>query len=76
MSHTVKCEIKCKEHNICFKSPIFFGTPGTFTSAITYGNIVSCPIGGEMIPCNKDNMRFQYRDDNGRVFHEEGKDTF
>lgn len=72
----VGCQIKCKDHGIWFNSPIFFGTPQAYNNAITYGNLVTCPCGGEMVPCNKDNMRFEFRDGDGRVFYEEGKDTF
>ncbi|WP_292374122.1 hypothetical protein [Methanosarcina sp. UBA411] len=61
-----------------------FGLTPLFTSvhlnctcnAFTSGNLTTCPVGGEMIPCNKDNMRFEFRDGNGKVFYEEGKDTF
>lgn len=75
-SKFVKCQIKCVEHGIWFDSPIFLGTPQLYCNAFTEGNLCTCPVGGEMIPCDKDNMRFEFRDGDGRVFYEEGKDTF
>lgn len=54
----VRCQIKCKEHGIWFNSPIYFGTPQLYCNAFTSSNLTTCPIGGEMVPCNKDNMRF------------------
>jgi len=72
----VKCQIKCKEHSIWFDSPIYLGTPQAYCNVFTSGNLTNCPLGGEMIPCDKDNMRFEFRDGNGGVFYEEGKDTF
>lgn len=37
---------------------------------------MECPNCGSITGCNKSNIIFDERDDEGRVFHEEGKDTF
>ncbi|HZK70169.1 MAG TPA: hypothetical protein VFD03_01435 [Clostridia bacterium] len=75
MAHSVKCEIKCSKHNIWFPSPINFGNDEDFDETKLWGNRVECPVGREIISCNKENMRFDYRDDGGKVIHEEGQDT-
>lgn len=77
MKQFIKCEIKCSDHQTWFDSPIFFGSPELYINSALSGNLVTCPIDGKLIPCNKENMRFQYRNiDTGKVFYEEGKDTF
>ncbi|WP_141706387.1 MULTISPECIES: hypothetical protein [Methanosarcina] len=34
---------------------------------VTQGNRVECPFGGEMINCDKSNMRFRIWDKNGEI---------
>jgi len=69
------CEIKCLNCGRWFKSPIQFGNAESFFTAKTLGNKVRCPLCGEQTGCNKDNMRFGERRDDGRITYVEGKDT-
>lgn len=73
--NTVSCEIKCLICDTWFNAPIQFGDSKSFFGSITKGNTTICP-NEHITPCNKDNMRFQERDGNGKVIYEEGKDTF
>ena len=76
MSNNVRCEIRCSNCNKWFPSPIQFGDAKSFFSSYTSGNKAQCPNCRLMTDCNKDNMLFDQRDSEGRVYHEEGKDTF
>ena len=76
MTNNVSCEIRCLNCDKWFTSGIFFGDFNSFDSAVTERNKQQCPHCGFMTDCNKDNMRFDQRDNEGRVHHEEGKDTF
>ncbi|MFV9631733.1 MAG: hypothetical protein ACNYWM_11780 [Methanosarcinales archaeon] len=72
----VRCEIRCLNCNKLFPSPIQFGGIKSFLSSDLIGNKAQCPFCGLMTDCNKNNMLFDQRDSEGRVHHEEGKDTF
>ena len=76
MTNNVRCEIRCLNCNKWFPSPIQFGDANSFFSSDTSGNKAQCPYCRLMTDCNKDNMLFDQRDSEGRVHHEEGKDTF
>jgi hypothetical protein len=76
MKTDVTCEIKCSVCNNWFRSPIQFGDAESFFGTATWGNTAQCPNDGQMTPCNKDNMRFHYRDADGKVIYEEGKDAY
>ena len=47
-----------------------------FGSCNITGLNLECPYCGQITGCDKSNMKFDERDGEGRVFHEEGKDTF
>lgn len=71
----IRCQVKCKEHG-WFDSPIRFDTPEEYYNKPTWNKNTTCPYGGEMVPCDKDHMRFEYRDGYGKVIYEEGKDAY
>lgn len=72
-----KCQIKCSNCKRWFNSPIRFADATTFfDNYIEKGNKVNCSFCGEIVDCNKDNMKFEERDDHGKVIYEEGKETF
>lgn len=49
--------------------------PQVYDSTEMSENMQQCPHCGQMTACNKENMRFDYREDSGLVAHIEGKDT-
>lgn len=73
MSKTKSIEIKCLNPNCksWFPSPIFFEGLETFDSSSLSGNTVNCPYCQEIVPCNKENMRFRAIDGGFK-----GNDTF
>ncbi len=76
MSQKTKCQIKCLNCKRWFSSPIQFGDATSFFASYLAGNEAQCPHCGLMTDCNKDNMLFDERNSEGKVIHEEGKDTF
>ena len=72
----VKCEVQCEHCKEWFPSAIYLGSEQAFSSTITEGNLQNCPCCGKMTGCNKDNMRFDGRDDEGEVTTIEGKKTW
>ena len=71
MVKDVNCEIKCLSCNGWFRSPIQFGDAKSYFESATYGNTTKCPHCGEMTLYKKDNLRFQYVNDKGRVIYQE-----
>ena len=76
MKSKVSCEIRCLKCGKWFPSAIGFGSYEAFASSSLAGNLQKCAYCGEMTGCNKENMRFDERKDDGRVYIDEGKDTF
>ncbi len=76
MKRNTTCEIRCQQCGEWFKSGIFIGDAENYISGKITENQQQCPICGKMTGMNKDNMRFDERREDGRVTHEEGKDTF
>ncbi|MDT3497169.1 hypothetical protein NLU03_22965 [Bacillus toyonensis] len=62
MSHVKTVEIQCTKCKTWFPSPIFFGDMNSFDTSILVGNTVSCPSCGNMVKCNKENMRVRSKD--------------
>lgn len=69
------CEIRCAYCDQWSRSQIALGDEKSFFGTAMRENMHQCPFCNKMTPCNKENMRFGVRDDNGRVFYTEGKDT-
>jgi len=69
-------EIRCQYCKRWFKSPIYFGSAEAYFSTSTKGNITTCPHCKKMTGCNKSNMRWCERKENGRVTYIEGNEAF
>lgn len=63
----ITCEVRCNKHIGWFNSPIYFGSPELFKAVVTQGNRVTCKFGGELINCDKSNMRYRYKNENGVI---------
>lgn len=64
MSETI-CEIKCLKCGTWFKSAIQFGDSNSFFYSNLSGNLQQCNHCNEMTDCNKENMRFSERANEG-----------
>lgn len=71
----VKCQIRCLYCKKWFGSPIQFGSNKTYSSSKLIGNTVTYPNCNKSTGCNKENIRFKERDNQGKVAIYEGKDV-
>lgn len=76
MSDETSCEIKCLKCDEWFRSGIGFGSAKAFFTSSLTGNLQQCSKCQQFTDCNKENMRFVERTDDGKVTITEGKDTF
>lgn len=51
-------QFQCLKCQTWSNSPIQFGDMATFLSTSMAGNTYQCPSCNNMVPCNKENMRF------------------
>ena len=73
----LKEEIKCTKCGQWFKSGIQFGDSKNFFTSNLIENLQKCGSCGEMTGCNKENMRFSERADEGWLkTHFEGQEAF
>ncbi len=76
MGKNTTCEIRCLKCGEWFPSGIQFGDAETFFSSTLTGNLQNCPHCKKMTGCNKENMRFVERREDGRTVITEGKDAY
>jgi hypothetical protein len=65
MAELSTMQLQCLACKKWFASPIQFGDSESFESAGMWGNTFGCPSCRQMVPCNKENMRWVRADGKG-----------